>query len=69
MPFTLIQAHREKQSDCGAQQHREEKQPSDRTIKQEPNGIDLWNCELGEQNSREESEFTFLMVFLPFIIM
>ncbi|KAI4882415.1 hypothetical protein NFI96_025172 [Prochilodus magdalenae] len=48
------QAIREIQSDC-VQEHQGEKQLSEITIKQEPNGMDLWNCEMGEQNTRKEN--------------
>ncbi|XP_072530509.1 uncharacterized protein [Salminus brasiliensis] len=47
------QVHLEKASVC-LQQYYEEKQPTEITIKQEPNGLDLWDCEIGEQNSRVE---------------
>ncbi|KAL6460538.1 hypothetical protein MHYP_G00305040 [Metynnis hypsauchen] len=48
------QTNLEKQSDC-VWQHHEEKQPSELPIKQEPDGMDIWNCETGGQNLREKT--------------
>ncbi|KAL7826798.1 hypothetical protein AOLI_G00320070 [Acnodon oligacanthus] len=48
------QTNLEKQSDC-VWQHHGEKQPSELLIKQEPDGMDVWNCEIGGQNPREKT--------------
>ncbi|KAG9279010.1 zinc finger protein 33A [Astyanax mexicanus] len=51
------QVIKERQSVFIRQRH-SEKQPVEITIKQEPNGLDLWDCSIGEQNSRVETHAT-----------